>query len=237
MDLSKDLGDWRLQLFWTAMVIAAGLIGIVVGWSWRDISPSADLGVVANMLAGVGALAAATAAVIVPIYQSHGRRREQQEQQLMADRLVSEEVYRASYRLTEIAELARVKFDVPPVVELGHLQTQLNAAKHATADRAGRIIIEDLSYHAARLLDEASKRSSGKYVRPISQTKPTLDTDVQRTIERLPALRDQAFDWMDRVVTLLEQRGKIRSSIVRGGGKASMAMHASGEGRKIVADR
>lgn len=228
---AQIFGDWRLQVFWVAIALACGLGGVTIGWLLRDIYPSIDIGIAANMLAGVGSLAAASAAVIVPMRQNDERRREQREQQLMADRLVSEEVYRASFRLTEIAESVRDKFDVPPIIELSHLQTQLIAAKQTTTDRAGRIIIEDLAYHAARLLDEADKRNSGRRIRTFSQTVPQLEGDVQRAVQALPALRDQAFDWMERVVTLLEQQGKIRSTIVRGEGKSTVTMHATGEGR------
>lgn len=209
--------------------------GCVIGWWWGE-RPDIlrEFSWLATMTA-FGMVGAVVAAIAVPLYQNWDRRREQRREQLKLEWALSEEVYRISSRLCEIGNALQSDPRPQSATEISYFQAQLSAAKAGTADRAGRILIDNLLREVVYLHDEVLRRNDGisNFTAAAAgfHRSPWPNSDTSKSIQRLPAHKEQALHWLERVIHSLEVAGVIVSSAFRISGKATVSFQASGEGR------
>lgn len=230
-------GD-QVKPSWSEVAALAALLLFALvmahGWPWPT-QQTADAPKITDWLTAIGTVGAVFAAILVPLFQNRDRRREQRRDKLQSEWSVAEGVYRISARLCEIANCMKKSVSPQSLTELSHLQSQLTAAKLATTDRVGHLIIDDLLYVLVCMHDESSRRASGVsqlHAAAVSLgTAKPFDDETEININRLPRLRSQSLDWLERAIANLEKVGVVSSSVFRGSGKAVVKFHASGEGR------
>lgn len=233
MKVDKAFGDWRLQVFWAAMVFAAGLGGISVGWAWRDLLSSGDPKFAIDVLIAVGTLGTAVAAVTVPIFQNLDRRKEQIVQKLELDLAIAMEAQKVGEILKAHSEALAKTEGMHSASMIQHVQTQLLTAKISTTDRLGKLLLEDMLQLVVSLLEEVERRRKNQEESEISDGIYVL-TNRPQYVEKFPEisehLNDRAEYWLSSILERFKEIGVNPPGIVYGAGTARIGIQASAHG-------
>lgn len=229
--------DWRTICGWLFFVVCALLAGFVLGWCWRDRTGAlANVSILSAMTA-FGTVGTAVAAVAVPLYQNWDRRREQAIQSVQSEWDLSEEVHRMSAMTRQMTNALKDSWDAPSVVEINHLEAQLNIAKQSIADRLGRMLIGDLLYLLVDLQNEARRRQTlGLSIDGMAvgiKGKPGDDEVAQTLAQRGEACYSSSFRWMERVMTRFDALGMSAPGVIKASVRAKSRFNAVGEGRVV----
>lgn len=232
--MSKRRGKCDCPMTWAlaAGVIAGGLSGFALGWSW-DQRPGALASVrLLDLLTAVGTVGATIAAVVIPLHQNADRRREKQLELAWADWAISGEVQLLAKEALDAANVLLESGWSVPLVTTQYLSSQLQDAKREVADSLGSMVINGLLKLTAVIQQQSEwrrKRMEAIAAGSVQTMMPPLTVPVIAELQAAVGLQDRANLWRANSLARYEQLGEAPPNVIKGGGAAGIESKFQGD--------
>jgi hypothetical protein len=186
-----------------------------------------------DALSAIGTLAAATAAVVVPLWQNSIRDREKRVQAAFTEWAIAQDVHRLTFKVKELGD-DWVKNGRPPGrALLTSVTSQLEVTKQRTTDSLGLVVMGDLLNVVASLLwvldarNDVEEREVQAGRNPAHLGLPVPGV-VRSNVNRLSDLYEMTFRWMEKVLAQCQALNVQPINVVRGEGSVSIRFDADG---------